>query len=385
MADASVDTIDPLLAGELSAEDQRRMAQLALDNPDLFDRLTAAAAVRAVVAERDHRETSVQGVRRRLQVLAGAALAAAATIVVAVAYFRSTPAAPSAPAVAVSQPVEIAPVLLTARAGQTPDQTFRTDASSSRLPRQSGTIVTVHDDVVEIDLGSLDGLSEGLKLAVLRPGPASEPGEIIVTTVFRERARGRPGGGSALRAGDRIDVGAAVYLKAILEQATARQSAQDRVGAEQLFELAASNAESPEVPADLRRQARERLGLVRHQSGTLADAARLLTAAADEFEKAPVASRSERADVQNELGAVQIEQRDYSSAERTLRSAEASAAGVAKMRVMNNLGAVAALRGDRTAAKSFYESARTLAAESQELASDRAAIEKNLSALRLPQ
>lgn len=404
MADAPVDAVDRLLAGELSAEEERRLAQSALDDPDLFDTLTAAAAVQAVVAERDHRETldersrrvtdhaqhatghARQDVRRGLQILAGVALAAAATIAIAVGYFRSTPAIPSAPAVVVSQsPVEIAPVVLTARVERTADQTFRSEPSSSRIPRQTGTVVTVRDDDVEIDLGSLDGISEGLTLTVLHPTAGSKPSAITVTTVFRERARGRPRGGSVVGAGDRVEVNAGVHVKAILEQAFARQSAQDQAGAAKLLELAASNAESPDVPADVRRQAREQLGELRHQSGELADAARLLGAAAGEFEKAPVASSSERADALNELGAVQIEQHDYPSAERTLRSAEVSAAGAAKMRVMNNLGAVAALRGDRAAAKSFYESAHALAAESPDLASDRAVIEKNLTALGLSQ
>jgi Flp pilus assembly protein TadD len=51
------------------------------------------------------------------------------------------------------------------------------------------------------------------------------------------------------------------------------------------------------------------------------------------------------------------------------------------MRILNNLGAIAALGGDRTGAKSLYESAAVLAGDSPELASDREVIEKNLNTL----
>jgi Flp pilus assembly protein TadD len=49
--------------------------------------------------------------------------------------------------------------------------------------------------------------------------------------------------------------------------------------------------------------------------------------------------------------------------------------------VTNNLGAVAALRGDPTTAANIYESARALAGNSAELSADLKAIEENLRRL----
>lgn len=96
----------------------------------------------------------------------------------------------------------------------------------------------------------------------------------------------------------------------------------------------------------------------------------------------PAASSAERAEVLNELGSVQIEQRNLAAAGQTLRAAESYATGASKVRVANNLGALAALRGDRAAADASYQLAYALATDAPELAAERAAIERNLNALR---
>jgi len=59
-----------------------------------------------------------------------------------------------------------------------------------------------------------------------------------------------------------------------------------------------------------------------------------------------------------------------------------SATGILLMRVTNNLGAVAALRGDFAAADTLYRQARALAGDSAGLAADRQAIDKNLDGLK---
>jgi len=389
MADIPDVVIERLLAGEMSAEEQRRLAQSALDDTDLFDTLTAAAVVRSTLSERDRTDAQTAAspsapLPRPGLWLACSVLAAAATIVLAFVYFRTGSSVPAIPAdtTVVESPIASPPVLLTARARPAPTDTFRSDPTSSRFPRRSGTVVTIRDGVAEIDLGALDGMSEGLRVQVLNPDGRSDREQLTITTVFRERSRGRLAeNGSTARVGDRVTVSAAVHVKAALEQAAARQTAQDLGAAEALLELAVSTAELRDVSADLRRQARQQLAVFKHRSGELAEAARLLTSAANEFETPPAASSLERAETLNELGVVQIEQRAYPTAERTLRSAESHSSGAAKMRILNNLGAIAALGGDRTGAKSLYESAAVLAGDSPELASDREVIEKNLNTL----
>ena len=53
MPDMPADSLDRLLAGELSRSEERRLAQAALDDPELFDALTAAAVAKAGLASAD--------------------------------------------------------------------------------------------------------------------------------------------------------------------------------------------------------------------------------------------------------------------------------------------------------------------------------------------
>src|SRR5262245_19873128 len=106
MADMTDRRIDRLLAGDLSAADQRRLAQASLDDPGLFDELIAAAAARSALGEEraaraSTREParSIQEPTRRWPRTAIVSLAAAAAIVLAVGYAtwprRAAPAAPA--------------------------------------------------------------------------------------------------------------------------------------------------------------------------------------------------------------------------------------------------------------------------------------------------
>jgi len=378
MDDSRADDIDRLLAGDLSPGDQRRLAQAALDDGEVFDRVMAAAiaksALESGVAAVDRpKDAGGETSRRRLWPVLVAAGAIAAALALAISYARpaSRVAQPSPVARAAPSPAAIPmPILLTARSEAQTTPVFRTDEEVSRLPRDAGTVVDVHDGVVDLELGSLDGMTQGLDVGGLR-----------IATVFRERSRARVVGASTPNAGDRIVVAPAVHVRALIDQAAARRAANDEATAEKLLALATNAAAAPSVPADLRRQSFEQLGILAHRAGRLTDASRALATAADTLDAAPAASPSERADTLNELGAVQIEQRDYGAAERTLASAQEHAAGATKMRVTNNLAAVKALEGDLAAAESLYRLALSVAGGAPQMASERASIERNLTAV----
>ena len=276
MADVHSDAIDRLLAGEMSPSDQRRIAQSALDDSELFDQLTAAAAAQSALTGRHllrpprRAPLSSTVLRQWWPLIAGGALAGAAVIAIAIAYprlMRREVTASPAPEVTQAPLTVPTPILLTARAETLPDQAFRTDQNTSRLPKPSGTIVAVHDGVGEIDLGSLDGLRQGLDVQVIGASGGADAGRVTITTVFRERSRGRSLDGHELHVGDRVEAGAATHVKALLEQAAARQAASDAAGARALVERAVSIAGSAGVPSDLHRQALEQLGSVSASSG----------------------------------------------------------------------------------------------------------------------
>jgi hypothetical protein len=343
--------LDAYLAGDLSPQEERAFAQASLDDPELFDQLASAATVNAAAANAAVTARRSKMVRPGWMLLGAAA--AVATIVAAVsidrwgstpppaptttASGRSTPSAAepgTRPPRAASQPVLLA-ARLAALAEQSPE--FRSPTDASRAPKSSGVVVSVEGSEVGIDLGSLDGLTKGSEVQVARAG-ASTPPRLTITTVFRERSRGRTASLDVVRAGDRIEVPPDLQLSALFEHVLSRIAAGD------------------------------------------ADAAR--TAARQAVAVSATVTGSESFEAMNELAAVLISSRDYMEAETLLRRAQVRATGVTAVRVANNLAAIAALRGDVGAAESMYRSALASAGKSPELESARGAIEKNLEALR---
>jgi hypothetical protein len=353
MADSKDRRLDAYLAGDLSASEQRTLAQQALDDPELFDELTSAAMIKAAAADEPIVPVRRTNSSRMTWLLAGAA-AAAVIAIVAVYRSSSSPAAP-APATtastpstpntepAATTPTAAQPVILAARLDELaarPAAEFRAPADTSRSPKNAGVVVALEDGEAAIDIGSLDGVTKGSELSIFRGAGRSRPiGRLTVTTVFRERARGRAASGS-VQVGDRIDVPAALQLSALLEQVLAR--------------LAAGDSKT---------------------AGSLATQAVAMSTNA---------SDADSAEAMNELAAVLIRERDYQAAETLLRRAQTGAAAATAVRVTNNLAALAAMRGDVTTAESLYRSALALADSSPEYESARRAIESNLQDLRAP-
>lgn len=347
--------LDAFLDGELSPQEQRALAQAALDDPDLFDQLASAAAVNAAASSG---AAGVGGRPNKIRfrwMLTGAAAAIviiAATISIDRAGSRRPPTA-TATASRQSLPAEAEPtptpqgtasqpVILTARLGDLTGQAspeFRSPAEASRAPRSSGAVAGVENGEVTIDLGSVDGVTKGAELQISRgTGDARSSMRLTITTVFRERSRGRVSGPGSAQAGDRVDVPPDLQLSALLEQVLARSVAGDSAAAR--------------------------------------------TLATRGVELSANASEASSAETMNELAAVLIRERDYPAAETLLRRAQASAAGLTAVRVTNNLAALAALSGDVTTAESMYRSALDMAGTLPAYESARQSIEKNLEALR---
>jgi Tfp pilus assembly protein PilF len=421
MPDSLGNPLDRYLAGELSGPEQRDLAQVALDDPELFDALTAAALIKTTLRRdsdpkhvaavelrpRSARPTSTlprapgrASVRpfQRPLALAGIAASAAAAIALVMVYrspstvprLQTTPSPTLTTSIAsaVIDPARITPhpLILIARldtlAGRSTAE-FRADLARSRPPKSHGVVVSVDDGEIAIDLGSLDGVAKGSELQVFRgDDDAKAVGQLTIVTVFRERSRGRVASAGSPRVGDRAEVAPSVQVAALLEQVAALMVAGDTTAARALANRAVSISRTPGVPSDARRHALGQLGTLEHRAGVLEEAERHLRGAVDVFDAEPAASRPERAEILNELGAVLIERGDYPEAERTLLRAQPHATGAAGVHVANNLAALAALRRDTPAAESMYRSALALAGNSPDLESDRRAILKNLESLK---
>jgi hypothetical protein len=345
MRDSDKRQLDAYLAGELSPSGQRALAQAALDDPELFELLAAAAVVNT------HAGTAVEVSRRSRPrrgwwAAAGAGAAAAAVVAAMVSVDRSSrgvttpvatapPATPAtvttgSPPAAIAQPIILAALLGDINGPSTP--TFRTAAESSRAPKDAGVVVSVQDGDVAIDLGSLDGVVKGSDLRVSRGG--SSVGRLTIATVFRERARGRTSSPEAIRVGDRVEIPSALQLNALLEQMQSRAAAGDREAAHALARRAATVSAS-----------------VTGVDATL-----------------------------NEIAAVLIANGDDGDAEALLQRAQ-PAAGITAVRVANNLGALAARRGDVETAERLYRSALTLPGTGADFEAARRSVDANLEKL----
>ena len=210
--------------GELSAEESRALAQRALDDPDLFDELTAMSVGRAGLVPRR---------RWRFGWRHLAVAVAAAVVVLAVMWpVLRRPAAPVKTTLAVvSEPT------LLARHRNANAPVFRGTESEGRIPRSTGAVVSVDDGIASIDLGSVDGLAKGGEVAVVRDGKPI--GTLTLTTVFRERARGSLSPGLTVRAGDQLRVPDTAFLGALLDEIDALAARGDSAGARRIAEQAA--------------------------------------------------------------------------------------------------------------------------------------------------
>ena len=229
--------IDRFARGELSAEESRALAQRALDDPALFDELTALSVARTGLAPRPR--------KRRMWPWMAAAAAAVVLAAMIPTVWRPANRGPEVAAVIPREP------LLLARTRQG-TAVFRGNdtATGDRAPRATGSVASVEDGAATLDVGSLDGLAKGGTVEVIRDGRVA--GTIILDTIFRTRARGRATG-LAVRAGDQVHVPDAAYFNALLDQIDALATRGDATGARRIAGQAARlDADAtPTDPADL--------------------------------------------------------------------------------------------------------------------------------------
>lgn len=408
--------LDRFLAGDLSAAEQRQLAEEALEDPHLFDLLTAAALVKTNLvqdvgsrppvdampadgaAQRPNRPLTFvargqPGPRRRgRQVLLWASVATAAAAALAfiliqpLEYRLSGPNEPPDPSPATNTstpspgvvPVVPHPVILSARLYEEPTTEFRGTAESTPLPREAGTVVSIEGGEVSVDLGAVDGLEKGSIVQLSRGGDSAPAiGTLSIVRVFRQRSIGIANVGEPA-VGDRVEIAPALRVTALLDQVSASLVARDVATARNLAVRAVAVAQSGGVREDLSRRALARLGTLEYTAGRLDAAERHLQTAIDRLDIPPAAAPAERTAISNVLGATLIARERYDQAESLLRRAQPQASGAEAVRLTNNLAALAAWRGDWTTARSLYLAALEMTGNAPELEFERRAIEKNL-------
>ena len=395
--------LDRYTTGELPIEAERALARAALDDPQLFDALMTAGATRAAL-DREGTQDGVFGAVGpapptrsfwRAPVRAAAFALAAALLIFAVFYpgarhdgravptqAATSPGSSSAAVASVSLP---APAVLSARLedfATTPSSEFRSPHTVSRSPRTEGRVsLASHGAGVIVPLGSLDGITQGSELQIVR-GSSREPvGRLTITTVFREQSRGRVDPHATVRQGDVALVPSQVLVAALHQQMVALAAAGDIAGARQAATRALPLADQPGVAVEDKRGVLALAGAIDRRAGQSADAVGHLRAAVDLLSTTPAVPAAVRAAVLNEFGAALLDVRRPDEAERVLAEAQQISSGAMTFRIENNRGAAAALRGDRPAAERWYRAALNGMAGSSASSEERRTIEKNLSDL----
>ncbi|HEY7391533.1 MAG TPA: tetratricopeptide repeat protein [Bryobacteraceae bacterium] len=238
------DLLDRYAAGGLSQAESRELAQRSLEDPELFEELTAIALAKAAVSSTARR--SKRGWPRGW----GIWLAVAASIAVVTVYSLTRSREARSPLTAaladVAKPGQ--PTLLAAGLGQRESAVFRDAPPVSRAPRSSGRIVSIEDGFASIDLGTLDGLAIGSQLQVYGDESSAEPsGALILSSVFRERAQARIAGGVKIRVGQTVRAPAAAQVRALLDQTGALYARGDLGGARTAAQQAAQLADAGNV------------------------------------------------------------------------------------------------------------------------------------------
>jgi tetratricopeptide (TPR) repeat protein len=386
--------LDRYIAGELPREQERDLAQAALDDPDLFDALMAESAARAAIrlesgADRARAPSSFARTKT-----GAALLAAAAAVTIAVLYPvmkggtrggnqpLESPAAGAATAAAAA-PV-LFPEVLTAPVQDlagTASAEFRSAVTVSRAPKTLGAVTAVEGGEAEIALGALDGIVQGAELDVARGGLQGViVSRLRIDAVFRERSRGRVSG-AEVRVDDAVLVPPTLALPAVRQRAVSLLAAGDAPTARAAAEQALPYMSHPGVRADDKRTVLTILGALERRAGEIEPAIAHLGAAVDLLAVAPLPSVAERTDALTEFGAALLAARKADEAERALREARQTASLAGAVRVLNDLGAAAAMRGDRSAAAELYQAALHAAGDAPSLGDERRAIAKNLADL----
>jgi hypothetical protein len=352
------DRIDRYVRRELTAEEARQLAQESLDAPELFEELTFSALVKTALSEGSVPRSKIVRFPRKARFVVAGATAAAAVVLVSLYAVRSSFLRPNQPSLAQNhsretsasshlkpalgfsanpgQPVLLASDLPPEPVGREGTQVFRGPAPASRAPRPAGKIVSIEDGEVTINLGSLDGLAKGSELQVFRDERSTQPiGRLIVTTVFRERARGRIPAGQEIAVNHQVRVAGAAL---------------------------------------------ERLAALEYQAGSLQAAEKHYQSAID-----GQGSFGEQSVALNNLAVLHMLRGDYDGAEAPLNQAVAKSpkTNILYGRSVNNLGVLAELRGDRRKAEALYTDAqRAFAGVADSPAQDRRAVETNLARIR---
>lgn len=374
---ADGELIERYLLGDLSPEERRQVELRSLKDQELFDTLLANSLTEELRNDPAFRKALAEAepTRKSRRPLMSWALAIAAGLAVCGVYYftrppvhrveqarknepvpaRATPQPTLSGSRGSERPVVLA-ALLSRGAGQS--EVFRGAGGGGHTPRSSGKIIATDGDEATVSLGSLDGVHMGDKLRVLHGGQSI--GQLEITAVFRDRARGSLRGASP---GDLAAIEPARQLEVLLtqaEEAIAQGNLAHAHSNAQAAGLLAAKLHKSEAKAD------ELLGRLQALSGDTAGAAQRFKSSLSAFP--PNGSASRRALLLEALAAVYLINRDTAGAQQALAELDQLTPPDAgfEVRKLNAQAILAELQGDARTAAKLYERASAAAASPAE-------------------
>jgi hypothetical protein len=283
-----------------STTTDRGLAQAALDDDDLFDTLVARGAMEASVRFPPR--------RNRWPIAAAAAAIAAAAGLLTFFVLRPSSHTIQQPA----QQARVIPNVLLSRdlkPTHSPDAPlFRGGGAVSRAPKSEGAIISLEGGIATVNVGSIDGLTKGTVLPITG-------GHMVITTVFRDHARGQIVDGRAVPK-DPVRVPNGAHIAAILQQVDAIAAGGNVNAARDVARQALAAGTSGET-----RPLLERLAALDYQAGAPDAARERYEVAVNNFDQPPAASAVERATTLANYGALALLNGDQSRAQDLLNKA----------------------------------------------------------------
>jgi tetratricopeptide (TPR) repeat protein len=209
---------------------------------------------------------------------------------------------------------------------------------------------------------------------------------VIVTTVFRDRSRGRIAAAGTVREHDQVRPDNSVHLRALLQQVEALRDRGKLSDARDTAERALAWAESAGLARGERRGVLVLLASLEYQTGAAAAAFDHLQSAADTFTAPPAPRAAEKGITENGLAALYLVRGDYPKAEHSLNdAANANPDPLLEAQIRNNLGVLFELRGDSSQAAKYYnEALKSLDRAHASPSPQQRAIEANLARVQRP-
>lgn len=394
------DRIERFARGELSPAEARDLAQASLDSQALFDEVMATALAKAAAANAHAYLEPVRRVWWRSPVALVAASAFALLIVVSVVVAKlsvtkthsattarmQVPATTPALKPTLSFPAGSSqPILLASDLEQSPSasaELFRGEESSTRAPRQTGSIISVEDGLATIDLGSLDGISKGTEVEVYRDQAFKNlVGHFGVNTVFRERARGEVGDTEA-RAKYVLRTSDTTYLHALVQRADDLLARGQLTEARQAATAASTWANAASVPLAEKVKAMEVVARFDFLADDAESARTHYQTALEMLSSDEHTPPEDIAEVQNNLAVLAMLRGDFDSAKKFLGQSTLPSDPHLQADHLNNLGVLLEQRGDVQQAKDCYTKA--LDALPRNLRHEREIVEANLARVEGP-